>query len=94
MNDVDLEALGEHLYQMSLGKVPPASADAMVAIAAKLWPDVPVDDAAAYAIALAELRKDLAAAEDNRHAHAATGLKRKIDLLEDLMLRVIERMRA
>lgn len=94
MNDVDLEALGEHLYQVSLGKRPPDNIDVMVEIATTLWPDMPVNEAAAHAMALAELRSDLAVAEDNKHAHAATGLKRKIDLFEDLMLRCIERMRA
>lgn len=93
VNDVDLEELGEHLYQVSLGKRPPDNLDAMVAIAARLWSSIPIDEAATYAIVLAELRRDLATAEDNKHVHAATGLKRKIDLLEDLMLRVIERMR-
>jgi len=94
VSDVDLEALGEHLYQVSLGKRPPDNLDAMVVIAAKLWPDVPVDEAASYALALAELRHDLATAEDNRHMHAATGLKRKIDLFEDMMLCVIEKMKG
>jgi hypothetical protein len=93
VKDVDLEALGEHLYQVSLGKRPSDNVDAMVEIAAKLWPSAPVDVAASYALALAELRKDLATAEDNRHMHASTGLKRKIDLFEDLMLRCIEEMR-
>ena len=94
MIDVDLEDLGEHLYQVSLGKRPPENLDEMTLIAAELWPFAPVDEAASYAMALAELRKDLAIAEDNRHMHASTGLKRKIDLLEDLMLECIERMRA
>ncbi len=93
MNDVDLEELGEHLYQVSLGKRPSDNLDMMVDIAAKLWPTMPVDSAASYAIALAELRQDLATAEDNRHMHAATGLKRKIDLFEDLMRRCIDEMR-
>jgi hypothetical protein len=94
VSDPDLEALGEHLYQLSLGKVPPANVDEMVGAALQVWPDLPIGAAASYAIALAELRQDLAAAEDNRHMHAATGLKRKIDLLEDLLLQCIERFRA
>lgn len=94
MKDVDLEALGEHLYQVSLGKRPSDNIDAMVEIATMLWPDMPVNEAAAHAMALAELRTDLATAEDNKHAHAATGLKRKIDLIEDLMLRCIEQFHA
>lgn len=92
VRDVDLEELGEHLYQMSLGKVPSDNVDTIVFIGKKLWPFIAIDDAAAYAVALAELRSDLATAEDNKHAHAATGLKRKIDLLEDLLLRCIEDM--
>lgn len=94
MIDADLEALREHLYQVSLGKMPSEHVDAIATVSRKLWPGAPVDDAAAYAIALAELRQDLATAEDNRHAHAATGLKRKIDLLEDLLLGCLERMSA
>lgn len=94
VSDVDLDALGEHLYQISLGKAPPSEVDAMVDIATQLWPSVPVGAAASYAIALAELRLDLARAEDNRHVHAATGLKRKIDLFEDLFLRCLEQFRA
>lgn len=92
MSDVDLEDLGEHLYQVSLGKRRSDNIDAMTRIASRLWPFVPVEAAASYAVALAELRHDLATAEDNKHAHAATGLKRKIDLLEDLLLRCIEEM--
>ncbi len=94
MQDVDIETLGEHLYQVSLGKAPPKHVDDIVAVASKLWPGLPFDQAAAYALALAELRQDLATAEDNKHAHAATGLKRKIDLFEDLFLQALERTRA
>lgn len=90
---MDLEALGEHFYQLSLGKVPPANVDEMSKAAVQLWPGLPVEAAASYALALSELRKDLAVAEDNRHMRQATGLKRKIDLLEDLLLNCIEQMR-
>jgi hypothetical protein len=90
--DTDLAGLREHLYQVSLGKMPSEPVDAIVTVSQKLWPDIPIDDAAAYAIALAELRQDLATAEDNRHIHAATGLKRKIDLFEDLLLSCLEHM--
>lgn len=94
MKDVDLEAFAEHLYQLSLGKRLPDEVDAMVDVALKLWPNLPIGGAASYALALAELRIDLARAEDNGHMHAATGLKRKIDLLEDLLLRCLEQMRT
>jgi hypothetical protein len=94
VKDVDLEGLREHLYQVSLGKENPQNLDSITKVAKRLWPEAPIDEAASYAIALAELRQDLAAAEDNRHMHAATGLKRKIDLLDDLMLQCIERMRS
>lgn len=94
MSDVDLDALGEHLYQISLGKHSSSEVDAIVGVAMQLWPEMPIGVAASYAIALAELRLDLARAEDNKHMHAATGLKRKIDLFEDLFLRCLERFRA
>lgn len=93
MSDPDLKALGEHLYQVSLGKVPVSEIDEMAGLAEQLWPNLPIGSAASYAIAIAELRQDLAAAEDNRHMRAATGLKRKIDLLEDLLLQCIEQLR-
>lgn len=94
MSDFDLDALGEHLYQISLGKQPSTEVDAMVDLAVQLWPNAPVGAAASYAIALAELRLDLARAEDNKHIHAATGLKRKIDLFEDLFLRCLEQFQT
>lgn len=81
--------MAEWLYQVSLGKAPfDADAEARVDQAARAEPKLGM--AASLAIALAELRQDLAEAEDSGDTMLATTAKRKVELVEDLMLKAFE----
>ncbi len=79
----------EWLYQVSLGKVPvDAEAEARMDSEGRATPELAM--ASSLAIVLAELRQELAEAEDAGDTMVTTTVKRKVELVEDLMLKAFE----
>lgn len=83
------ETLIEWLYQVSLGKVP-FNAEAEARIDAEAREDPKLAMAASLAIALSETRYDLAEAETSGDTMLVTTTKRKVELLEELMLQCLD----
>jgi len=79
----------EWLYQVSLGKatVGPRDEATLDAVALER-PDLAM--AASLAIALSELRQELAEAEDSEDTMLVTATKRKVELVEDLLLQRLD----
>jgi len=83
------DALIDLLYQVSLGKVPcDDRVEAAIVRATVDRPDLAM--AATHALILAEYRQDLAEAESDGNTMLVTSIKRKIELVEELMLRAFE----
>lgn len=82
----------EWLYQISLGKIPCDQAVEARINALSVHPAF--SSAATHALILAEYRMDLAEAESNGDSESATSLKRKIELVEERMLRAFEELQT
>ena len=83
------DELTEWLYQVSLGKVP-CDDRAIALIEASDDLRTGLATTAAHALVVAEYRQELAQAESDGDAPAATSLKRKIDLVEEEMFKLLE----
>lgn len=81
----DGNELAAELYQVALGKRPYDDA-----LEARLGASKALEGLAALAIALAEIRQELAWSEEAGDMRAATAGKRKVELLEDLFFRDVE----